>query len=121
MFLIINGQHSVTTSKQLHHIQTASADHSAGSQKNRAADEEGVYRLEPKKEPTALHIRVVQCLQSSEALTIDLGVQHSERAQHLDNLWETNLDQARCWKGSKQRRGIRRRQIRSKYFIPVHH
>jgi hypothetical protein len=82
---------------------------------------EGVYCLEPKKEPTALHIRVVQCLQSSEALTIDLGVEHSERAQHLVNVWETNIDQARCWKGSKQRSGIRRREVRGKHFIPVHH
>jgi hypothetical protein len=82
---------------------------------------EGVYRLEPKKEPAALHIRVVQHLQSSEALTIDLGVQHSERAQHLGNLWETNIDQARCWKESKQQSSIRRRQVRGKHFIPVHH
>jgi hypothetical protein len=82
---------------------------------------EGVYHLKPKKEPAPLHFRVVQRLQSSEALTFDLGVQHSERAQHLDNLWKTNLDQARCWKGLEQRRGIRRRQVYGKHFIPIHH
>jgi hypothetical protein len=63
---------------------------------------EGVYRLESKKEPATLHIRVVQRLQSSETLTIDLGIQHSEHVQHLGNLWETNLDQARFWEGSEQ-------------------
>jgi hypothetical protein len=82
---------------------------------------EGVYRLEPKKEPAALHIRVVQCLQSSEALTINLGVEHSERVKHLGNLWETNIDQAKCWKGSKQRSGIRRCEVHGKHFIPVYH
>jgi hypothetical protein len=82
---------------------------------------EGVYRLEPKKEPAALHIRVVQRLQSAEALTIDLGVEYSERTHYLVNVWETNIDQARCWKGSKQRSGIRRCEVRGKHFIPVHH
>jgi hypothetical protein len=99
-------------------IQTTLVDRSAGSQKNRAADVEGVYRLEPKKEPATLHIRVVQRLQSSEALTIDLGVEHSECAQHLVNVWETNIDQGRCWNGSKQRSGIRRLEVRGKHSSP---
>ena len=63
-----------------------------GKLENRAADVEGIYWLEPKKEPIALHIKVVQCLQSSEALSIDLDVQHSERVQYLGDLYETNLN-----------------------------
>jgi hypothetical protein len=66
-----------------------------------------------------LHIRVVQRLQSSETLTIDLGIQHSEHVQHLGNLWETNLDQARFWEGLEQRRDIQRCQVRGKFFITI--
>ena len=59
---------------QRNRIQIALADRTVESQENRAVDMEGVYFLEPKKEPALLHIRVVQCLQSSETLTIDLRV-----------------------------------------------
>jgi hypothetical protein len=72
------------------------------STKNRALDVEGVHRMESKKEPAALHIRVVQCLQPSETLLVPLGIKHSQHQDHLDIVWEANFAQARCWKGSQQ-------------------
>jgi hypothetical protein len=76
---------------------------------------EGVHRMESKKEPAAMHIRVVQRLQPSETLAVHLGIQHSERQDHLDIVWEANIAQARCWTGPQQRSRIRPRKVCGKF------
>jgi hypothetical protein len=45
--------------------------------KSRALDVEGVYHTEPKEEPAPLHIRVVQRLQPSKALAVNMGIKYS--------------------------------------------
>ena len=85
MFLIINIQHSVTTFKQLQLTEVRDA-------KKIELQTWKTYIIWSLKEPACLHIRVVQRLQSFEALSVDLEVQHFERVQHLVELWETNLN-----------------------------
>ena len=42
------------------------------------------HRMESKKEPAPLHIRVVQCMQPSETPAIHLGIKYTQRQDNLD-------------------------------------